>query len=84
LAVLTRSLVNSTSGKEADPIRDYYETRVFRCDKNGVIKDDQRVLFRREYGDLVEAEAGHKETVNRLFERRLKLKKQNLYQDQDF
>ena len=80
--MLTRELRNLfPRGNDRPPILDYYETRVFRCDENGGIRNREYVWFKKEYADLEKARAGHKETVDMLMERKLPLEKQRLYPD---
>ena len=81
LAVLRRQLGDLFPNKGDEPVRDYYETRVFKCDSQGYRKSPDYVLFKRQYADLEQARIGHKETVDRLMQRKLRLKQQRLYPD---
>jgi len=59
---LTRSLTTGVYSDE--PLPEGYVTQVFRCNKEGVVKNRKEVYYEQEYHTHAEAEAGHESTVN--------------------
>jgi hypothetical protein len=79
LAVLLRELRNSSPHEDDEPIRDYYETRVFKCDRDGNRKFSEYLWFKKQYADFEQARVGHEEVVQLLMKGKLRLMKQRLY-----
>jgi hypothetical protein len=65
ISELTRSLPGANPGKD-------FITHIFRCDKDGLPKSLDRVLYEQEYETLDEARAGHEMAVKMLVRGELK------------